>query len=167
MTTFKWIEIKATYCTTTHHRLFPIFIILNHNMRFPGILLAFVIISALSACVQEHNPIPPSMKFLAGGAYTQDSATIDTASPILIGFTATRSNSNMVYLQVARTIDTLSPVALDAYILINSEATVINRNFSFTSGVYMTDKKETYTFKISDASGFTFAKSISFTIHPH
>lgn len=136
-------------------------------MRFSGIILVFVIILGLSACVLEHNPVPPAMTLLTGGAYTPDSATIDTVSPILIGFTATRSNSNMVYLQVARTIDTLSPIVLNAYVLLAPETTAINRNFSFTSGVYHTDKKETYTFKISDATGFTFTKSISFTVHPH
>jgi hypothetical protein len=140
---------------------------LINKMRFSGIILVSVIILGLSACVLEHNPVPPAMAFLTGGAYTPGSATIDTAAPILIGFTATRSNSNMVYLQVARAIDTLNPVVLNAYILIAPETAAINRTFSFTSGVYHTDKKETYTFKISDASGFTFAKSISFTVHPH
>ena len=133
-------------------------------MRF---IITSLLILGLSACVLEHNPVPPTMIFLTGGTYTQDSSIIDTASPISIGFTAARSNSNMVYLQVTRTIDTLSPVVLDAYVLQSPETSAINRSFSFISGVYHTDKKETYTFKISDAAGFTFAKSISFTIHPH
>ena len=131
------------------------------------LIITSLFIITLSACVLEHNPVPPNMTFLTGGIYTQDSSIIDTASPIVIGFTATRSNSDMVYLQVTRTIDTLSPVVIGAYVLMTPETSAINRNFSFTSGVYHTDKKETYTFKISDAAGFTFAKSISFTIHPH
>ena len=130
-------------------------------------LITSLLILGLTACVLEHNPVPPAMTFLTGGAYAADSATIDTASPIVIGFTATRSNSDMVYLQVTRAIDTLSPIVLDAYLLLSPETSAINRNFSFRSGVYHTDKKETYTFKISDAAGFTFTKSISFTIHPH
>lgn len=130
-------------------------------------LITSLLILSLSACVLEHNPVPPNMTFLTGGAYTADSAIIDTASPIVIGFTATRSNSDMVYLQVTRAIDTLSPVVLSAYVLMAPETSAINRNFSFTSGVYHTDKKETYTFKVSDAAGFTFTKSISFTVHPH
>ena len=131
------------------------------------VLITSLLILSLSACVLEHNPVPPTMTFVTGGAYTQDSAIIDTASPIAIGFAATRSNSDMVYLQVTRSIDTLSPVVLDAYVLLSPETSAINRNFSFTSGVYHTDKRETYTFKISDAAGFTFVKSISFTVHPH
>ncbi len=136
-------------------------------MRISGIIAVLVIILALSACVLEHSPVSPAMTFLIGSAYTPAGDTLDTLATIRIGFTATKGNSNMAFMQVARAVDTLPSVVLDSYVLTDSQNTVINRNFSFTSGVYPSTATETYTVKISDAAGFTFTKSIAFIIKPH
>jgi hypothetical protein len=107
------------------------------------------------------------MTFKVSPAYTMDSAIVDTSATVLIGFSATKGTSNMRYLQVAKGIDTMTPVLLNAYVLLDSQQTSLNRDFSFKAGVYQTDELETYTFKISDEEGYTFQKSIAFTIHPH
>jgi len=135
-------------------------------MRLYAILF-FACIIGLSGCVLEHNPVSPAMTFKTGTAYTPANDTLDTLSAILIGFSATRGNSNMSYLQVAKGIDTAAPVLLNTYILTDSQSTSVSKDFAFTSGAYRANTTETYTFKISDAAGFTFQKSISFTIHPH
>ena len=134
-------------------------------MRLYSIIITFFIL-ALSSCVLKHDPASPTMTFKVGPAYTSANATIDTAASILIGFSATKNTSIMRYLQVTRAIDTLSPALLNTYILIDSEANSINRDFSFKAGKYLTNTTETYTFKISDDEGYTFQKAISFTVHP-
>jgi|GEM_PF-5600246 len=135
-------------------------------MRFVAIVSMLVALS-LSSCVLKHNPTAPSMTFKVGPAYKPDSSVVDTSATVLVGFSANRANSNMRYLQVTKAIDTMTPVVLTAYVLLDTQLTSVNKDFSFKTGGYRTDKTETYTFKISDEEGYTFQKSIAFIVHPH
>jgi hypothetical protein len=130
-------------------------------------IIALSLILGLASCVLKHDDQAPAMTFRVGPAYTLDSAVVDTSSSVLVGFSAHKNSANMIYLQVAKAIDTAAPVLLNSYVLADSNQSAINRDFSFRTGVYQTNKSETYIFKISDDAGFTFQKSIAFTVHPH
>lgn len=136
-------------------------------MRLLSTTIIATIILGLSSCVLKHNPTAPAMAFKIGPAYTLDSAMVDTSATVVIGFMASRSSSNMRFLEVSKAVDTLAPVVLGTYVLIDSNLNSINRDFTYKTGVYRSATFETYTFKISDEAGYTFTKSIAFTVHPY
>jgi hypothetical protein len=124
-------------------------------------------ILGLSSCVLKHDPKTPTMTFKVGTGYSLDSSFVDTSATLRIGFSATKGSANMRILVVSKAVDTAAPVDISTIVLVDSQQNSISRDFTFKTGVYRSNSVETYTFKISDEEGYTFTKSIAFTVYPY
>ena len=134
--------------------------------QFCTIVVAIMILG-LSSCVLKHDTKTPSMAFKISTGYSLDSSFVDTSAILRIGFSATKGSSNMRFLAVSKSIDTAAPVLLNSYVLLDTQQTSLSRDFTYKTGVYRSNTVETYTFKISDEDGYTFTKSIAFTVYPY